>query len=142
MATGFIYFLQVGDTSIYKVGRTVDLQKRIESLQTGNHEKLKLNFCIYCLNVEVLEVLIHKELQTVNIRGEFFNFQCEPNGLRIMNHLRFNIILKNMFRPNFYYVIPSEPKLYEFSDIELCDLHEMEMFKDRFEYFGYGDNAD
>ena len=44
--TAYLYVLRHGDSNLFKIGRTVDLARRMKQLATGNPDRLTLFACI------------------------------------------------------------------------------------------------
>lgn len=71
----YIYFIQEGNTHIYKVGRTNEPIKRLRELQTGNSHKLKLYHVVECRDVASacrLELNLHKYLKGQRVLNEWY----------------------------------------------------------------------
>lgn len=70
-----IYFVQAGRNGPIKIGSAINVQKRLESLQTGNHEEL---FLVHQFrtkspkNALFIEKRIHRHLSKKLLRGEWF----------------------------------------------------------------------
>ena len=69
-----LYFIQSDNTGSIKIGRSIDPEKRLKDLQTGNPNKLKLIQVIE--NKGYLEKPLHKELKQFKIRLEWFDYMC------------------------------------------------------------------
>ena len=73
-----IYFIQAGQGGPVKIGFTKDemtLNGRIESLQTGNHQKLRLLWLAE--GDERLERFVHRRLKAFRLNGEWFQWTPE-----------------------------------------------------------------
>lgn len=70
----FIYFIQCGTQGPIKIGFTKDILKRMQTLQTANHEKLHIIGMI--AGSEQEEVVLHQKFAPLVIRGEWF----QPNS--------------------------------------------------------------
>lgn len=71
----YIYFIQEGNTHLYKVGRTNDPAKRLKELQTGNPRKLNMYHIIECYNMSAacrLELNLHKYLAGQKVLNEWY----------------------------------------------------------------------
>jgi len=64
-----IYFIESGDE--VKIGRSVDVERRIEELQVGNSNKLKLLYTINNVD-ESFETFLHSVCERFKVRGEWF----------------------------------------------------------------------
>lgn len=70
--SGYIYLIQEGDTSKFKVGFTIDLVQRIESHKISNCNKLKYVAYKYVDNAKEVESQIKNEIFKFNISGEWY----------------------------------------------------------------------
>lgn len=74
----FLYIFNEIDTNKYKIGVSVNIEKRLKQLNTGNANKLQ---CIYSLETSIpfaLERNIHQLLKEYNIENsEWFIFEKE-----------------------------------------------------------------
>ena len=68
--TGYVYFIQGENGGAIKIGYSEDVNKRIETLQTGYPDKLILLGKIY--GTYEIETKIHEELREYNLKGEWF----------------------------------------------------------------------
>lgn len=68
---GFIYLLQAG--SKFKIGKTTNIQKRIQYLQTGNAEKIVLLKTLYTQYPSQLEKELHGQYRQYRVGGEWFD---------------------------------------------------------------------
>jgi len=64
-----IYFIENGKE--IKIGRSVDIERRLDELQTGNSNELKVLYVIENVE-EAFEKHIHSICTTFHIRGEWF----------------------------------------------------------------------
>lgn len=69
-AQGIIYFITAGEGRPIKIGFSTNVQQRLESLQTGNHEQLVLLAEITGSKRD--EILIHRAFASDRVRGEWF----------------------------------------------------------------------
>ena len=102
----FMYILQNGDTSEYKIGITNNLNKRMASLQTGCPNELKIVklFTHYDRKqIMKYERVLHRYYTKCGCRirtnGEWFNlripdltFLCKPQTIAEQNELIQNIL--------------------------------------------------
>jgi hypothetical protein len=75
-----IYFIQVDGEEIFKVGRTgYSVLSRLNSLQIGNHLKLKVFAYFHVPEKDklVIEKQLHMALRKRKIRGEWFRANVE-----------------------------------------------------------------
>ena len=81
--TGYVYILQNGDTNVFKVGKAVDLQKRLRTLGTGNPEPLNEFDVIETEHYSQCETYLHHRLRSRKVtRGEGNEwFEIDPDEL-------------------------------------------------------------
>jgi predicted GIY-YIG superfamily endonuclease len=78
MNKGFVYLIQAEGTSFYKIGRTENIQKRIEALsQQQSPFELKLVDYFFSQQASKDERILHAQLHSRKIRGEWFNLPEE-----------------------------------------------------------------
>jgi len=72
-----LYVIKAGE--FYKVGISVNHEKRIETLSAGNPEPtyIKLLYVLPSEDSETIEKRIHEKLQDYSIRGEWFRSSDE-----------------------------------------------------------------
>jgi len=73
----FVYFIKAGsnDHSPIKIGVAVDVARRLQELQVGNHEELHIMAAIKALGEDHaywIEKSLHKFFKSDRIRGEWF----------------------------------------------------------------------
>lgn len=69
----FVYFVQAGDArGPIKIGYSRNVEKRIESLQTGNHLPIRLLAKIDHPNAPDIERGLHAEFADIRLEGEWF----------------------------------------------------------------------
>ena len=73
-----IYFIQVGHDGPIKIGKAVDPEKRLQTLQTGTPETLRLLAVIP--GDRTREAEIHRHLKAHRQRGEWFAANAEVLG--------------------------------------------------------------
>lgn len=83
-----IYFIQAGHDGPIKIGKAVDPEKRLQTLQTGTHEMLRLLAVIP--GDRDRETEIHRRLLAHRYRGEWFAPTAEVlayiSGLRAVEY--------------------------------------------------------
>lgn len=67
-----IYAIQAGLNGPIKLGRAVDPAKRLQTLQTGHPEVLRLLAVEPCGNDEEAEKTLHQHCAAFRLRGEWF----------------------------------------------------------------------
>lgn len=70
----YVYLLNEENTNKYKIGKTKDVLKRKNSLQTGNASDLKLIVSFETINASTLEKIFHGVFKDNNISREWFKF--------------------------------------------------------------------
>lgn len=70
-----VYVIKVQNSSKYKIGRTINIKKRIKQFSTGNPFNIKLLYFIETINYKKLEKNLHNILKQFRIKGEWFNFE-------------------------------------------------------------------
>ena len=75
----YIYIIQKARASQYKIGITVNPQRRLKTLQTGNEAELYLAFCVRADNASSLEKRLHRCLLPFKCKhhSEWFNLSDE-----------------------------------------------------------------
>jgi hypothetical protein len=70
----YIYIIKANPDSTYKIGRTTNVQARISTIQTGNHNDIKIVETFEFSKCSMLENIIHRKYKPYKLRGEWFNF--------------------------------------------------------------------
>lgn len=77
----FLYILRHGESDYYKIGISNKVDKRIDTLQTGNPVELKFIACYESdfsdflgREITYLENFLHKNFADKRVRGEWFEF--------------------------------------------------------------------
>ena len=76
---GIVYFMANLAVDTVKVGYTTNLKKRLDVLQTGNHNRLEI--CCFVRASYAVEQLIHQALAPFLIRNEWFEHNASVDGL-------------------------------------------------------------
>lgn len=81
--SGFVYLIQSGDSSYYKIGCTSSRPiKRLRNLQTGSPVELRLYEVFYADDMAMLERDGHNRVRDRRVRGEWFDLtQAEVERL-------------------------------------------------------------
>lgn len=77
-----LYVIQSDNTGMIKIGRSINPEKRLKQLQTGNPNRLKLIASFKGLGWR--EKLLHERLKNWSAEGEWFSYECVgdiPNDL-------------------------------------------------------------
>lgn len=84
MDKSYIYVIG-NDQSPYKIGFTKDIDKRLQTLQTGNHQKLFVHYKEQINEEEIkfIEKQIHKELMRKKVSGEWFDVSLDDAILEV-----------------------------------------------------------
>jgi hypothetical protein len=85
----YLYIINKQGTSEYKIGRSVDPEKRMKTLQTGNSEPLIL--ILKKLGYGKYEDNIQKILKKYNIRGEWYDLPQKILFSVFLMSLRFEL---------------------------------------------------
>jgi len=92
---GTIYVIRAGDTNNYKIGITTgDMQKRLSSIQTGNHLKLSLINSVRCSNINTKEKMLHKKFNDYRSIREWFIIDDLTELLNELSNFRNNTVVK------------------------------------------------
>jgi len=88
----YVYFIQEGKGSYgyIKIGKSNNVDKRLDSLQTGNPRKLTLMASIKCKTPNDalrLEKKLHIKFKKENIRGEWFSGLINLNSVEDVFHI-------------------------------------------------------
>lgn len=78
----YIYFVRAGSNGPIKIGVASNVDKRVETLQTGNHQKLTVITVIKCRDKSDAyhkESTFHKMFEHKRIRGEWFHGDIRIN---------------------------------------------------------------
>ena len=66
-----IYFIRKGETGSIKIGRTSDVENRLNGLQTGSD--IKLNLIKTIPGNPKLEAYLHEKFKSIRLEGEWFS---------------------------------------------------------------------
>lgn len=70
---GYIYIIKAGKYDIYKIGiTTLPIEKRLSTLQTGNHLELSLLRLYRVKEYRYLETILKASFIQYHIRGEWY----------------------------------------------------------------------
>ena len=88
----YVYLIQAGSKrGAIKIGVARSPDKRLATLQTGNHLDLRVLALIPCetrLKAEELERWLHYRLERFNIRGEWFNKKLSLKEVHRLSNLK------------------------------------------------------
>lgn len=85
-----VYIVQEGTRNIYKVGQSMNIDSRIETMQTSNSNKLKLNDYFETTELHIVESAAHKYIESKKIHGEWF--ELDDNELNMLKKFIRNTI--------------------------------------------------
>lgn len=80
-----VYFVQSGKTGPIKIGISRNIEKRLETMQTGNPNLLRLLFCIEADSrghAREIECWLHRRFKSQHIRGEWFSGNIKLSRLK------------------------------------------------------------
>ena len=69
----YLYVLRAGNTDYYKIGSSINVKKRLQSLQGGNPHKLTIYTQLY-IRDRHFETQFHKKYAKYRVQGEWFRF--------------------------------------------------------------------
>ncbi len=81
----WVYFIQSGKNGPIKIGLARSIQKRLETMQTGNPYELRLITSVHCdsrAQAESLEKHFHRLFARKRLRGEWFRSDINIKSLR------------------------------------------------------------
>lgn len=81
----FVYFVRAGNRGAIKIGVARNMQRRLDTLQTGNAFKLNVIALIPCKSREharAIEASLHKRFGKQRIRGEWFQGNIEFRSIQ------------------------------------------------------------
>jgi len=91
-SNGFVYIIKDTITNIYKIGKTIDLEKRLKTLRCGN-PKITLIASLQHKYYSAIELELHKKYKRKRLSGEWFDL-TEKEVLCIIESYSFNLHLK------------------------------------------------
>lgn len=71
---GWVYFIGSGVGEPVKIGHTTCLEKRLVSIQNGNHRQLDIHAALLVPIAGDLEYLLHQRFKAHHVRGEWFTW--------------------------------------------------------------------
>lgn len=66
-----VYVVKAG--GFYKIGISNNVQERIKSIQTGNHQKVKFQMSVLVNDAHKLERKLHAKFASKRVKGEWFS---------------------------------------------------------------------
>lgn len=82
---GYVYLLRIPETGVYKIGVSIDVEKRIKQLQTGNTEEITLVNKFYSNYPYKIESNLHRRYGVQAIKGEWFYLEQKDVDTFIQN---------------------------------------------------------
>lgn len=70
---GWVYFILGADSGRFKIGRALDVEKRIKAMQTGCSETLSVYGVLPAVSPAALERALHKRFASCRVQGEWFS---------------------------------------------------------------------
>ena len=70
---GFVYILNVEKTNLYKIGKSINVESRLNQIQTSTPFKLLLHKSYKCNNYDKIEKNLHGIYKDKKVQGEWFN---------------------------------------------------------------------
>lgn len=64
--------IRAGQTNLYKIGRTTNIDRRLRQLQTMNSQQLTLVKLIRCHDAIATETNLHHKFKSYRCQGEWF----------------------------------------------------------------------
>ena len=117
----YVYIIQSGRFGAYKIGMSKNIERRIETLQIGNPEKLYKIAAIDFQTIgraKMVESQLHKMYSRARIRGEWFNSTIE---LKRADHF---------FNTHFREDLPWREQQKAFQDGNKLELSEMKIVRE------------
>jgi len=74
---GCVYIIQLGETDIYKIGFSIDPQKRIKQLQRKSPIPLNLLWWNFGHDYKSIEKYLHHRFREQRVQGEWFQLSTE-----------------------------------------------------------------
>lgn len=75
LSKGYVYFIQMENTDLYKIGKAADVRKRLFGIQSNNPYKLTVYRVLEAANSSDLERKLHSLLEKHRQRGEWFSIE-------------------------------------------------------------------
>ena len=72
----YVYLLKIPEKSIYKIGVSKDVEKRIKQLQTGNYEQITLVHKFKSNYPYKIESILHGMYKFKRIEGEWYDMSA------------------------------------------------------------------
>ena len=69
---GLVYVIRAGQTNLYKIGRTTNIDRRLRQLQTMNSQPLTVVKLIQCHDAIAVESAFHQKFKLYRRQGEWF----------------------------------------------------------------------
>lgn len=73
----YVYLISDSNSYTYKIGVSINPEKRIKALQTGNYKVLKIIHKIFCENYNDVETALHNKYNFLKVNGEWFELTEE-----------------------------------------------------------------
>lgn len=90
-----VYIVGIQNTDRFKIGRTVNLKRRIKQFKTGNPENINIVYFVETRHFQSLEIHLHKIFSKERIGGEWFSLDEQK-----LEELEANLIFLQANAPN------------------------------------------
>jgi hypothetical protein len=91
ISKGYVYIFSTDINNFYKCGRSINIEKRINSLQTALINNIKIIDYFYCSNSILLENIVHKLLKNYKCNNRE-HFNCNNNIIKYIIYIFGTII--------------------------------------------------
>lgn len=82
---GIVYVIRAGQTNLYKIGRTTNIDRRLRQLQTMNSQQLSVVKLIQCHDAIAVETTLHQKYKSYRRQGEWF--ELDESVIKLMEAL-------------------------------------------------------
>lgn len=70
-----LYVINEYNTNKYKIGKTINIKKRLSGLQCGNSDDLIIKYLYNTPNDHAYEIQLHDRFENNKVRGEWYTFE-------------------------------------------------------------------
>ncbi|WP_374825373.1 GIY-YIG nuclease family protein [Aerosakkonema sp. BLCC-F183] len=82
---GIVYVIRAGQSNLYKIGRTTNIDRRLRQLQTMNSQPLSVVKLIQCHDAIAVETTLHQKFKPYRRQGEWF--ELSESAIKFMEAL-------------------------------------------------------
>lgn len=86
---GLVYVIRAGETNLYKIGRTTNIDRRLRQLQNMNSQTLSVVKLIHCHDACATESFLHSKFKSYRCQGEWF--KLSPSAIDFINNFTWKI---------------------------------------------------